>query len=280
VTEVYAKHKDISVSHARRVVWICPPCATANLRNACISGKIARMTSGDAQVSTSANSLTNPAIDAAHVTVGVIGGTGDQGRGLALRFARAGHDVWIGSRDSQRAQSIAVELHSRVRGGTNEEVVTKADVVIVAVPWAAHHDTLVELRAALAGKIVIDCVNPLGFDAKGAYALEVEEGSALEQATALLPESTVVGAFHHISAVLLLEEDRDEIPADVLVLGDDRAATDLVQELVSRIPGMRGLYGGRARNAGQVEAFTANLIAINRRYKSHAGLRITDLEGA
>lgn len=278
MTEVERKHKDISVSHARRVASFCPPCATANLRIAPKSGKITRMTTGDAQASTGAVSLTKSAHDVADITIGVVGGTGDQGRGLALRFARAGHDVWIGSRDPKRAQSIADGLNSRVRGATNEEVVTNSDVVIVAVPWAAHHDTLIELRPALAGKIVIDCVNPLGFDAQGAFALDVAEGSALGQAAALLPDSTVVGAFHHISAVLLLDEDREQIPADVLVLGDDRAATDLVQELVSRVEGMRGVYGGRIRNAGQVEAFTANLIAINRRYKSHAGLRITDLE--
>ena len=278
MTEVEQKHKDISVSRASRVASFCPPCATANLRIRMLSGKISRMTTGDAQASTGANSLTNGTRDVADITIGVVGGTGDQGRGLALRFARAGHDVWIGSRDPERAQSLAGSLHSRVRGVTNEEAVTNADVVIIAVPWSAHRDTLVELRPGLSGKIVIDCVNPLGFDAQGAFALDVEEGSALGQASALLPESTVVGAFHHISAVLLLEEDREQIPADVLVLGDDRAATDLVQKLVSRIEGMRGVYGGRIRNAGQVEAFTANLIAINRRYKSHAGLRITDLE--
>jgi 8-hydroxy-5-deazaflavin:NADPH oxidoreductase len=124
---------------------------------------------------------------------------------------------------------------------------------------------------------VVDCVNPLGFDGKGAYPLDVPEGSAAEQAAALLPESTVVAAFHHVSAVLLLDPSVETVDTDVLVLGDDREATDAIQELVAAIPGMRGIYAGRLRNARQVEALTANLISVNRRYKAHAGLRVTDV---
>src|SRR5207244_5846847 len=119
--------------------------------------------------------------------------------------------------------------------------------------------------------IVVDCVNPLGFDSRGAFALDVPEGSAAEQAAALLPESRVVGAFHHVSAVLLADPEVTRCDLDVMVLGDDREATDTVQALAEVIPGMRGIYAGRLRNARQVEAFTANLISINRRYKAHAG---------
>jgi len=149
--------------------------------------------------------------------------------------------------------------------------------VIVAVPWLVHRELVASLAADLAGKIVVDCVNPLGFDGEGAFAMRVEEGSAAQQTAALLPDSRVVGAFHHVSSVLLLDPEVPEVPMDVLVLGDDRAATDVVQALAGRIPGMRGIYAGRLRNCGQVEAFTANLVAINRRYKAHAGLRITDV---
>jgi NADPH-dependent F420 reductase len=121
-------------------------------------------------------------------------------------------------------------------------------------------------------------VNPLGFEkGKGAFALPVEEGSAAEQAAAVLADSRVVAAFHHVPAKLLLDPGVDEMELDVLVLGNDREATDLVQALAGRIPGMRGVYGGRLHNAHQVEAFTANLISMNRRYKAHAGLRITDV---
>jgi len=151
------------------------------------------------------------------------------------------------------------------------------DVVVVAVPYDGHADLLAALAPVLAGKVVVDCVNPLGFDKQGAYALPVEEGSATQQAAAILTESRVVGAFHNASAVLLEDPSVESIDTDVLVLGDDREATDLVQALADVVPGMRGMYGGRLRNAHQGEALTANLIFINRRYKAHAGVRVTDV---
>ncbi|PRX97140.1 NADPH-dependent F420 reductase [Allonocardiopsis opalescens] len=217
--------------------------------------------------------------DVTGMSIGILGGTGDQGRGLARRFAIAGHWVLIGSRDAERARAAAAELGSRlpVRGMENAAVAAEADVVVVAVPWEGHRELLASLAGPLAGKIVIDCVNPLGFDKQGPFALPVPEGSAAQQAAAVLPDSRVVGAFHHVSSVLLLDPEVDRVDLDVLVLGDDREATDTVRALAGRIPGFRGVYGGRLRNAHQVEALTANLIAVNRRYKAHAGLRITDV---
>ncbi|MFF5243172.1 NADPH-dependent F420 reductase [Streptosporangium sp. NPDC000095] len=219
--------------------------------------------------------------DVSGISIGILGGTGDQGKGLARRFALAGHTVLIGSRSAERAQaaaeSIGGSVRGSVRGADNPAVAAEADVVIVATPWDGHRATLESLRSELAGKIVIDCVNPLGFDKQGAYMLPVEEGSAAQQAAAILPDSRVVAAFHHVSAVLLLDPEVEEITLDVLVVGDDREATDTVQALAGRIPGVRGVYAGRLRNAHQVEALTANLISINRRYKAHAGLRITDI---
>lgn len=173
--------------------------------------------------------------------------------------------------------AVASSLGHGIRGHDNATCAEQADIVIVAVPYEGHAALLAELTAPLAGKILVDCVNPLGFDAQGAYVLPVPEGSAAEQAARILPETVVVGAFHNVSAVLLLDTSRSSIDTDVLVLGDDRPSTDLVQELVSLIPGMRGIYGGRLRNAAQVEALTANLISINRRYKAHAGIRVTDV---
>jgi NADPH-dependent F420 reductase len=152
-----------------------------------------------------------------------------------------------------------------------------SDVVVLAVPWDGHRDLCESLSAELTDKIVVDCVNPLGFDKQGAYALEVTEGSAMQQAAMVLPHSRVVGAFHHVSAVLLLDPAVESINTDVLVIGDDREATDVVSALASTIAGMRGIYGGRLRNGHQVEAWTANLISVNRRYKAHAGVRITDV---
>ena len=213
----------------------------------------------------------------AGLSIAVLGGTGEQGRGLARRFALAGHKVVLGSRSAERALEAAAGLPGAVTGAANADAAAQGDVVVVAVPWEGHKELLTELAPALAGKVVVDCVNPLGFDKQGAFALPVEEGSAAEQAAAVLPDSRVVGAFHHVSAVLLLDEAVETVDTDVLVLGDDREATDLVQELVARIPGMRGVYAGRLRNAHQVEALTANLISVNRRYKAHAGLRVTDV---
>jgi len=215
--------------------------------------------------------------DVSALSVGVLGGTGDQGRGLALRLAMAGHDVVVGSRDAVRARGIAADLGHGVGGADNAGCAKDCDLVIVAVPWEGHAQLLAPLAEVLAGKVVVDCVNPLGFDRQGAFALDVEEGSAAEQAAALLPDSHVVGAFHHLSAVLLLDASIATIDTDVLVVGDDRASTDTVQALAGHIPGIRGLYAGRLRNAHQIEALTANLISVNRRYKAHAGLRVTDV---
>jgi 8-hydroxy-5-deazaflavin:NADPH oxidoreductase len=216
-----------------------------------------------------------PSVDG--LVIGILGGTGDQGRGLARRFALAGHPVIIGSRSAGRAGDAARQLGHGVRGLANSGAAREAAVVIAAVPWEGHGELLSGLADDLAGKIVVDCVNPMGFDQRGAYALPVTEGSAAEQAAALLPGSRVVAAFHHVSAVLLLDPEVDAMDLDVLVLGDDREATDLVQALAGRIPGVRGIYAGRLRNCGQIEALTANLVSINRRYKAHAGLRITDI---
>jgi len=215
------------------------------------------------------------------VTVAVLGGTGPQGRGLVRRWAAAGVSVVIGSRAADRAASTAAELAEAtggdVRGLGNEEAAAAGGVVVVAVPYDGHADLLSALAPVLAGKVVVDCVNPLGFDKQGAFVLEVAEGSAAQQAAALLPGSTVVAAFHHVSAVILEDPEIATVDTDVLVLGDDRDATDLVAALADAVPGMRGVYGGRLRNAGQVEGLTANLISVNRRYKAHAGVRVTDV---
>jgi 8-hydroxy-5-deazaflavin:NADPH oxidoreductase len=214
--------------------------------------------------------------------IGILGGTGPQGRGLARRFAAAGHDVLIGSRIAQRGELIAakdaqVDDTSRITGGSNADVAAAAELIIVAVPYAGHGALLSALATELVGKIVVDCVNPLGFDHHGPFPLRVAAGSAAEEAQQMLPDSTVIAAFHHVSAVLLDDPTVDHFDDDVLVLGEDREAVAVVCELAAAIPGARGIYAGRLRNAGQVEAFTANIIAINRRYKTHAGLAITGM---
>ncbi len=222
------------------------------------------------------------------LVVGILGGTGPQGRGLGVRLAAAGQRVLLGSRDAERARGVAADVAGRagtaaggtgvwVQGGSNVDVAGAADLVIVAVPYDGHAEMLGELATPLAGKVVADCVVPMGFDELGAYVLDVEEGSVAQQAAALLPDSSVVGAFHHLSAVLLEDLSRPTLDGDVMVVGDDRASMDTVQALAGRLPGMRGIYAGRLRNARQVEALTVNLVSVNRRYKVHAGVRITDV---
>ena len=219
------------------------------------------------------------------VVVGVLGGTGAQGRGLAMRWAQAGLEVVLGSRDAGRAEAAAAEIveavaaagveGARVRGADNASCAAQATVVLAAVPWDGHGEFLAGLAAELEGKVVIDCVNPIGFGKQGPFPLDVAEGSAAEQAQSVLPGSRVVGAFHNVSAVVLADLSQPEVDTDVLVMGEVREDTALVQALADVVPGVRGLFGGRLRNCGQVEMLTANLIAVNRRYKTHAGIRIT-----
>jgi 8-hydroxy-5-deazaflavin:NADPH oxidoreductase len=222
------------------------------------------------------------------LVVGVLGGTGPQGRGLAVRLAASGQRILLGSRDADRAAEVATQVARRaesaaggapvsVQGGSNVDVAGAADLVIVAVPYAGQAGVLAELAEPLAGKVVVDCVVPMGFDELGAYVVDVEEGSATQQAAALLPDSFVVGAFHHLSAVLLEDLTRPTLDADVMVVGDVREATDTVQALAGRLPGMRGIYAGPLRNARQLEALRVNLESVDRRYEVHAGVRVTDV---
>src|SRR5215218_660204 len=228
-------------------------------------------------------------VDVSRLTVGVLGGTGPQGRGLAVRLAAAGQRVLLGSRDADRASEVAVDVADRaagiaaegvevsVTGGANVDVAGASDLVIVAVPFDGHAATLADLVTPLAGKIVVDCVVPMAFDKQGAYVLDVEEGSVAQQAAALLPDSHVVGAFHHLSAALLEDLSKPTLDGDVMVVGDVREATDTVQALAGRLPGMRGIYAGRLRNARQVEALAVNLESVDDRYAVRAGVRVTEV---
>ncbi|WP_300677975.1 NADPH-dependent F420 reductase [Nocardioides sp.] len=216
-------------------------------------------------------------------TVAFLGGTGQLGRSLGGRFAAAGIPVVLGSRSLERAEAAAAEVRAR-RGGTvigalNADAAQHADITVIAVPFGAQADVLHTLHGPLRGKLVIDAVNPLTFDAHGATAVHVWEGSAAQQAAALLSESTVTSAFHTVAAAALATDH--PLDSDVLVLGDDRAAVATVIDLVGVVDGLTGLHAGGLRNSAQVEALVANLIAINRAHEAatgeqiHAGIRIT-----
>lgn len=211
----------------------------------------------------------------AGLTVGILGGTGEQGRGLARRFGLAGLPVLLGSRTAERAAQAAQGLVG-VSPCLNAQAAAGADLVIVAIPWEGHGELLHDLSGPLAGKLVVDCVNPLTFGKGGPWRVDVPEGSAAQQAAVLLPQSRVCAAFHHISARLLLEGDAP-VETDVLVAGDSREDKDVVIALAGSIAGMRGIDAGPLHLASALEAMTAVLIAVNRRYKAHAGLRVTDV---
>ena len=218
-------------------------------------------------------------------TIAVVGGTGPQGKGLAYRWAKHGHHVVLGSRSAERAGATAEEIAGRlgedaaagvVSGAGNAEAAAQAEVVVLAVPYDGHDELVSGLAGSLAGKIVVSCVNPLGFDKQGPYGLDVER-SAAEAAAALVPDARVVGAFHHVSAVSLWGEAEYLDHEDVLVCGDDREAKEAVMRLARSVTGRDGVDAGRLRLARQLEPLTAVLISINKRYKAHSGVRISGL---
>ena len=213
------------------------------------------------------------------LTIGLLGGTGPQGRGLALRMALAGHRVLLGSRDPERAAGIVADLVGGrdlpVEGVGNADAAAGADILFLVFPYAGQADVLPAGRADRrqgGGRRH----QPLGWDDQGPYLEEVPEGSAAEQAAALLPQARVVAAFHHAAPKLLADPER-QVETDVLVVSDDPEAKGLVLELADQIPGCRGVDAGPLRLARQLEGFTAVIVGINRRHKIHAGLRISRL---
>lgn len=217
---------------------------------------------------------------AAGQILGFLGGTGPQGRGLAARFAVAGRQVLLGSREAARGQEVAAEVAAQtgrpVSGGANDEVARAADIVFVVLPYAAQADTLGPLVDALAGKLVVNCVNHMVFDADGPYAPGVPAGSAAQECAQMLLRSVVVSAFHDISARALARLDTP-MDAHVLVCGDDVDAKERVIALAADIPGLRGVDCGPLRMSRSVEDLTPVLLHINKRYGTHASLKISGL---
>ena len=217
-------------------------------------------------------------------TIALIGGTGPEGRGLAVRFDLAGRDVVIGSRNAARGESIAAELREslegreglgEIRGAANADAVAEAEIVVVTVPYEGHAATLADLADALAGKIVVDAVVPVRFE-RGPRPVEVEAGSATEEAAALLPDSRVIGAFHNLSAEILLDPDRT-VHGDVLVTGGDEEAKRTVFALAEEIEGVRAVDAGPLRYSRFVEGLTILLIGINVRHRAETHVEIFGL---
>lgn len=217
--------------------------------------------------------------------IGVIGGTGAQGKGLALRLANAGYPVVIGSRDCERAEVTARELTAevgpdadvRVTGATNQEAAGKASVLLIATPWDPSPSSHAWLAPITQNKVVITCVNPLGFDPRGAYGLDVPAGSAAEHIAMQLPEARVAGAFHHVAAARLANLHLALEGEDVLVASDDLVALAKACELATAVTGSCGIDAGPLRNCRLLEPLTAVLISVNIGYQSHSGIAVCNL---
>lgn len=217
--------------------------------------------------------------------IGIVGGTGREGRGIAMRWARAGHQIVVGSRDAARAADKAREFAAEageaavITGGSNEEAARAGDVVLLTVPYAAHAETLAALKGALAGRIVIDITVPLQPPKVRSVHLPPGQSAAME-AQALLGEGTkVVAALHHISSGHL-GDPAHTFDCDVLVCSDDQEARATVVKVVQDL-GLRAFEAGVLRNAIALESLTPVLLFINQKYKSEgSGIRITGIPDA
>jgi NADPH-dependent F420 reductase len=214
------------------------------------------------------------------VTIAILGGTGKEGAGLALRWAKLGHAILIGSRDAARAQAKAAELRASanalpITGHTNAEAAERAELVVIALPANGLATTLREVRPACHGKVVVSTVVPLTFGGPRLFT-PPPIGSSGEEVAALLPEARVVAAFHHIAAHELADADHP-IDCDLLICGQDAPAKETVTQL-GRSMGLRVLDVGPLTNAGPLEGITAVLATVNRRYKlKNSGIRITGM---
>lgn len=220
-------------------------------------------------------------------TIAVLGGTGPAGMGLALRWARAGETVIIGSRDAERANAAAAKIQARVPdakiwGAENAAACSATDLLMLTVPFEGQAALLKQLKPAIKpGTILIDATVPLAASVGGraTRTLGVWQGSASQQTAELVPtEVSVVAAFQNVSADVLNGDD--PVECDIIVCSDDPNATQVAIELAIKIPGVRAIDGGKLENARIVEQITALLIGMNIRHKGHGGIRITGLPEA
>jgi len=212
-------------------------------------------------------------------TIGILGGTGPAGRGVALRLASGGHNVILGSRDAERAAGVASELAPRgsgtIAGGTNEDA-AGADIVVVATPWDSAVATVAGLKDALAGKVVISMVNALTREGRELLPLYPPRGSMAAQIAHAIPAARVIGAFHHLPASQMQELDSG-LDADVVIFGDDAEAREIGAALVADMPGLTPIIAGTMSLASAVEAFTAVCISINIRHKAHSYVKLAGM---
>lgn len=217
--------------------------------------------------------------------IAILGGTGSEGMGLALRWARAGESIVIGSRSAERAQEAVAKIRERagsaaqVTGKTNAEACAASDLLVLTVPFEGQAALLKELKPAFRpNSLLIDVTVPLASSVGGRASriLGVWQGSAAQQAAELVPKGVAVAAAFHNTSADVMNSD-DPVECDVLVCSDDAEATKTAIELAAKIPGVRGIDAGKLENARTIEQITSLLIGLNIRHKGHSGIRITGL---
>ena len=210
-------------------------------------------------------------------TIGIIGGTGPEGKGLAARFARAGMEVLIGSRSAERGEEAAKDIREHaggnVRGAANADAARAAEIVVVTLPYSGQAETLVALQDVIGSRIVISTVVPMVFSPGKVEMLRLEDGSAAEEAQRLLPEASVVGAFQNLAARKLFDVEHP-LEADVIVTSDNKEALREVIWLTEQMPNLRGINGGPLAASHYVEGITTLLVHINRNYKTESSVKI------
>ena len=219
--------------------------------------------------------------------IGFLGGTGPEGKGLALRFAMAGHEIYIGSRDINKSQEASSQILKElkpimpilpiIRGESNENTCRYSEVLFITVPFNAQSELVGGLKYLLANQIIVSTVVPMIFKNGKPSTIAVEEGSAAEQIQKIIPTKKIISAFHNVSAVELLNPN-SIIEGDVVICGDDQKAKDVIIELTKNIKDLRAIDGGDLDSSSIIENITVLLLTINKKYKTRTNIQIKGID--
>ncbi len=219
--------------------------------------------------------------------IGLLGGTGPEGKSLALRFAMAGHEIYIGSRDITKSYEVAKEIKEKllsilpqspvIHGETNENTSLNSEVIFITVPYNAQKQLISGLKNTLNDQIIVNTVVPMNFENGKPSIVTVKEGSAAEQIQTIVPNMRVISAFHNVSAVELLKTNAI-IEGDVIVCGNDEKAKEIIMDLTKTIKNLRPIDGGDLINSSIVENITVLLLSINKRYKTRTNIQIKGIK--
>ena len=215
--------------------------------------------------------------------IGFLGGTGPEGKGLALRFAMAGHEIYIGSRDVTKSKEVSSELIGKletilpeapkIHGETNKNSCLYSEIIFITVPYNAQYQLITDLKSEINEQIIVNTVVPMSFENGKPSIIDVKEGSAAQQVQTLIPNTRVISAFHNVSAVELSKPNAI-IEGDVVICGEDKEAKEIIMNLTKTIKNLRPIDGGDLTNSSIVENITVLLLSINKRYKTRTNIQI------